>query len=119
MISQIPIWKVSKLSDNQGRGHPGKSFKAETIKRLSPKSKCYCFSHCKASRIQKFSLSANHGGQQYFSVFHGPSTLKCISPALIIRQFYCLKASDNAVLHMGARLWMVRREYRVFRNRCT
>ena len=45
-----------------------KSFKAETIKRLSPKSKCYCFSHSRASRIQKFFLPANHGGRQYFSV---------------------------------------------------
>ena len=31
-----------------------KSFKAETIKRLSPRSKCYCFNHSGASRIQKF-----------------------------------------------------------------
>ena len=45
-------------------------------------SKYYCFSHSRASRIQKFFLSANHGGQQYFSVFHGPLTLKSISPAL-------------------------------------
>ena len=59
-----------------------KSFKAETIKRLSPRSKCYCFSHSRASRIQKFFLPANHGGRQYFSAFHGPSTLKSISPAL-------------------------------------
>ena len=30
------------------------SFKAETIKRLSPSTKCYCFSHYRASIIQKF-----------------------------------------------------------------
>ena len=41
------------------KGKKGKSFKAETIKRLPPKSKCYCFSHCRASRIEKFFLSAN------------------------------------------------------------
>ena len=46
----------------------GKSFKAETIKRLSPRSKCYCFSHSRASRIKKFFSSASHGGRQYFSV---------------------------------------------------
>ena len=57
-------------------------FKAETIKRLSARSKYYCFSHSRASRIRNFFLSANHGGRQYFSVFHGPPTLKSISPAL-------------------------------------
>ena len=61
-----------------------KSFKAETIERLSARSKCYCFRHSRVSRIQKFSLSTNHGGQQYFSVFHAPSTLKSILPALIL-----------------------------------
>ena len=30
------------------------------------------FSHCRASRIQSFFVSANHDGQQYFSLFHGP-----------------------------------------------
>ena len=59
-----------------------KTFKAETIKRLSPRSKCYCFSHSRASRIQTFFWSANHGGRQYLSVFHGPFTWKSISPAL-------------------------------------
>ena len=64
------------------KGKKGKSFKPETIKRLPPKSKCYCFSHCRASRIQKFFLSANHGNRQCFTVFHGPSTLKSIPTAL-------------------------------------
>ena len=59
-----------------------KGFKAETIKRLSPRSKCYCFNHSRASRIQKFFLLVNHGGRQYISVFHGLPTLKSISPAL-------------------------------------
>ena len=61
-----------------------KSFKAEAIKGLSPKSKCYCFSHSRAHRIQKFFFSANHDGWQNFWVFHGPSTLKSISLALIL-----------------------------------
>ena len=60
-----------------------KSFNTETITRLSPSSKCYCFSHSRASRIQKFFLPANSGGQQYFLVFYGPFTLKCISQALV------------------------------------
>ena len=47
-------------------------FKAETIESLSPRSKCYCFSHSRVYRIEKIFLSANHGGRQYFSVFHGP-----------------------------------------------
>ena len=50
---------------------------------MSPRLKCYYFSHSRASRIQKFFFSDNHGGQQYFSMFHGPSTLKSISGALI------------------------------------
>ena len=33
-----------------------KTFKEETIKRLSPRSKCYCFRHSRASRIQKIFL---------------------------------------------------------------
>ena len=61
-----------------------KRFKAETFKRLSPRSTCCCFSHSRTSIIQKFSLSANHGGQQYFSLFLGPSTFKSILPALCI-----------------------------------
>ena len=36
-----------------------KSFKAETIKRLSPRSTCYCFSHSRLSKFQKFFLSAD------------------------------------------------------------
>ena len=40
-----------------------KTFKAETIKGLSPRSKLYCLSHSRASRIQNFFWSANHGGQ--------------------------------------------------------
>ena len=47
-------------------------FKAETTERLTPRAKCYCFRHYRASRIQKLSLLANHGDQQYFSVLHGP-----------------------------------------------
>ena len=35
--------------------------------------------------FENFFLSGNHGDQQYFSVFHGPPTLKSISPALIIQ----------------------------------
>ena len=59
-----------------------KSFRAGTIKRLSPRSKCYCFNHSRVSQIQKCSFLSNHGGRQYFSVFHGPSTLESISSAL-------------------------------------
>ena len=58
------------------------SFKAETIKRLSPMPKCHCFSHSRASRIQKKFLSPNHGSRQYFSVFYGPYALKSVFSAL-------------------------------------
>ena len=48
-------------SAKRKKGNKGekKTFKAETIKRPSPRSKCYCFSHSRASRIQRFFLSAN------------------------------------------------------------
>ena len=46
-------------------------------------SKCYCFSHSRDSRVQRFFLSANRGGWQYFSVFHDPSTLKSILLVLL------------------------------------
>lgn len=48
-----------------------RSLKAQRIKRLLTSSKCYCFSHSGASRIQKCFLLANDS-RQYFSVFHGP-----------------------------------------------
>ena len=67
------------------------NFKAETIKRLSPRSKCYCFSHSRLFRIQKIFFLANHGGRQYFPLFHGPSPLKFISPAFFtIEIFSCI-----------------------------
>ena len=50
-----------------------KTFKAETMKRLSLRSKLYCLIHSRTSRIQE--------RLKYFSVFHGPSTVKSISPA--------------------------------------
>ena len=62
-----------------GRRHRAK---AETIKRLSPMSKYHYFSHFGTSGVQKFFLSPNDGGHQYFSVFHGLFTLKSMSPAL-------------------------------------
>ena len=45
-----------------------KSLKAETIKKLPPSSKCYCFSHSRASRIQKFFLSPSRWPTMLFTV---------------------------------------------------
>ena len=42
-------------------------------KRLSTRSACYFLSHTRAFKIKKVFLLANHGGRQYFSVFHGSS----------------------------------------------
>ena len=70
---------------NGNKGKSRKDLKAETIKRLSPRLKCYCFSHSRAPRIQIFFLSANHGGRQNFTAFLAPSTLKLISPALYLQ----------------------------------
>ena len=73
-----------------------KSFKAKTIKRLSSRSKYYCFSHSRAFTIQTFSLSVNHGGRQHFSVFNFSAfhfSVKSISLALYILLIVCKKYS--------------------------
>ena len=80
--------KKKKVKQRKAR----KTFKVKTIKSLSLRPKLYCLSHSRASRIQKCFLSANHGGRQYFSVFHGPSTLKSISAALF---YICLFVAAN------------------------
>ena len=76
----LPLFCIAKIK-NGNKGKSRKDFKAETIKRLSPRVKCYCFSHSRAPRIQKCFLPPNHGSRQYFPVFLGPSTLRFISPA--------------------------------------
>ena len=45
-----------------------KSFKAETIKRLSPRSKCYYFSNVNGFILERLEF-------KHFSVFYDPSTL--------------------------------------------
>ena len=66
-----PLFCIAKIKKGK-KGKKGTIFKIETIERLPPRSKCYCFSHSRMSRIQKFFLSVNHGGRQYFPVFHDP-----------------------------------------------
>ena len=50
-----PFFLCSKKKKGRQR-EKRKTFKPETIKRLSPRSKCYCFCHSRASRIQKIYL---------------------------------------------------------------
>ena len=59
-----------------------KSFKAETTKRLSPRSKCYSFSHSKASRIQFYSGHPTMVADNTRQCSMAFSILKLISPAL-------------------------------------
>ena len=59
-----------------------KSFKAEIIKRLSPRSKYYCCSNVYCFILERLEF-------KYFSVFHGPSTLKSISPVLLNLTLIC------------------------------
>ena len=70
----LPTFLCSKSKEGKQR-EKRKSFKAETIKRLSPNSKCYCFSNVYCFIVGRLEF-------KYFSLFHGPSTLKSISPAL-------------------------------------
>ena len=67
----------------------GKSFKVETYKRLSLRSKCYCFSDSKASTEFKNFSCQSMVPDRYFSVFHGPSTLKFILLTLIDHYILC------------------------------
>ena len=68
-----PLFCVAKRKKENQRKKT-ESLKAETIKRLSPRSKCYYFSHSRASAILEhlefnfFFLSANHGDWQYLSM---------------------------------------------------
>ena len=64
--------KLFCVAKRKKRSKGKKSFKTETTTRLSPSSEFYCFSHSRASRIQKFFLPANNGGQPCFLVFHYP-----------------------------------------------
>ena len=55
MWSQEPhSAQISKNQDKynlKNQGKKTKSFKAENIERLSPRSTCYCFSQSRASKI--------------------------------------------------------------------
>ena len=53
----------------------GNKRKKEKVSKLSRRSKCYCFSNV-------YCFILDHLEFKYLSVFHGPSTLKPISPAL-------------------------------------
>ena len=65
-----------------------KYFKTEVFQNIS---KCHCFNHSRAFRIQKVLLSPYHVDRQKFSVFHDPSTLTSILPALCsVNLFYVL-----------------------------
>ena len=77
--AMTPTFFRSKNKKGKQRGKR-KTFKAETVKRLSPKSKRHCFNHSRASRIQKIFLFRQ---QRWSTVFCGPSTWKSISSALI------------------------------------
>ena len=55
-----------------------KGFQSRNYEKAVTKVKILLFSHSRASRIRKFFLSDNHGGREYFSVFHAPHPL--ISP---------------------------------------
>ena len=55
----LPTFLQSKREVTQRKQING--LKTKTIKRLSPRTKRYCFSHSRASRIQISFLSANHG----------------------------------------------------------
>ena len=67
-------WPLTFLCGKNKKGKQrkkSKSLKAETIKRLSLRSKCYCFSNVYCFILECLEF-------KYFSVFHGPFTSKSI-----------------------------------------
>ena len=58
-----PLFCIAKRKQ-ENKGEKRNNFRGETIKRLSQRSKCYCFSHSRAFKIQKFFYSANHCGRK-------------------------------------------------------
>ena len=95
------IWKRLIRAEGDGGGHgpptflhtkkkkgrqrqKRKGFKVETIKRLSLRSKYYCFSHSRASAIRKFFLSTT-GQLWWLTVLFSecPSSPALPSPAVL------------------------------------
>ena len=64
------------------------SFKAETIKKLSPRSKCYCSSYPRASTIQIFYRQSTSVADNSFQYSMTPFTLKSISRACLFEYIY-------------------------------
>ena len=83
-----------------------KGFKAETIKRMSPRSK-YCFSHSRESIIPKFFFSANHGDWQYFSVLHGLPLWNSFRWPCTMHKIRCSNEFINELLFLKVKcLWI-------------
>ena len=69
------FWVAKKKGETKEK----RSFK---VKRLSPRSQYYWFSHSGASIIQNIFLKADHGSRQYFSVFYAlPFEIHFTGPA--------------------------------------
>ena len=85
-------------SKEKKRKQKKKRYNAEPICRLLPRSKCYCFSHSRASKIQKCFLSANHDGRQYCSMLHGPYNLKFILLVLFFCEMKCIVSSVTIMI---------------------
>ena len=77
-----PLFSVTKRKKGNKEKKKG-CFKVETIKRLLPRSKCYCFSHSRVSRIQLFFVGQPQWPTILFSVTW-PSTFGFISQVLIL-----------------------------------
>ena len=69
------FWVAKKKGETKEK----RSFK---VKKLSPRSQYYWFSHSGASIIQNIFLKADHGSRQYFSVFYAlPFEIHFTGPA--------------------------------------
>ena len=83
------------IGKRKGKQRKIERFIAETIKKLSPRQKCYCFSHSRASRIQTFFLSVNQGGWQVFFSVPWPLLLEINFAGPVKYQIYLAVQHTN------------------------
>ena len=80
------VQQKEKKGKQRKKERVSKDFKGETTNRLTPRSKCYHFTILEHLELKNF------------SVFHGSSTLKYISPALLKVLFLCFTNRNSGGL---------------------
>ena len=77
----------TSLRSKKKKGKQWKKFSKQKLLRLSPRPKCYCFSHFRASRIQKFFLTILFSvpWHLHFEIhFAGPGSYFCMEALITL-----------------------------------